>query len=225
MVNTAQEERVDVRLDIDPRFARAQGGCQESLSALLRAHDGLVQAAVRRQVTGSVPFAELLQAGRIGLWQAILKFDAQRGYRFATYAWPCIVHAIWEVARAERGAEACGLLEIETAADPACMYAAQEVHAELQRVLERMPERLREVVIRRYGLRGEAPALFQQIGAQWGLTGERARQLHMEALLWLQQPAHAPRLLSLLERHTVEDYTAAAERRARWRARRQPRHD
>ncbi len=38
---------------VNPRFARAQAGCQESLNALLRQHEGLVQAAVRRQVTGS----------------------------------------------------------------------------------------------------------------------------------------------------------------------------
>ena len=38
---------------VDPRFARAQAGCQESLNALLRQHEGLVQAAVRR--TGKNP--------------------------------------------------------------------------------------------------------------------------------------------------------------------------
>ena len=55
---------------VDPRFARAQAGCQESLNALLRQHEGLVQAAVRRQVTGSASLDELLQAGREGLWRA-----------------------------------------------------------------------------------------------------------------------------------------------------------
>jgi hypothetical protein len=34
-------------------------------------HDGLVQAVVRRQVLGDLPFAEALQAGRVGLWRAI----------------------------------------------------------------------------------------------------------------------------------------------------------
>ncbi len=44
-------------------FPAAQAGCRASLNALMRAHEGLVQAAVRRQVTGSAAFDELLQAG------------------------------------------------------------------------------------------------------------------------------------------------------------------
>jgi hypothetical protein len=81
-------------------FTRTQAGCQESLNALLRQHAGLVQAAVRRQVTGGAAFEDLLQAGRAGLWRAILGFEPQRGTRFATYAWPSIVRAIWRASRA-----------------------------------------------------------------------------------------------------------------------------
>jgi len=45
-------------------FHQAQAGCQDSLSALMTRHDGLVQAVVRRQVLGQMPFFEALQAGR-----------------------------------------------------------------------------------------------------------------------------------------------------------------
>jgi len=223
MVNATEEERVHVRLDVDPRLARAQSGCQESLNALMRAHDGLVQAAVRRQVTGSAPFAELLQAGRIGLWQAILKYDPQRGTRFATHAWPCIVHAIWRAARAVPVCPAVPRDRAYRANDPAEVCLVREVLAELYHVVAELPERLRSVVVQRYGLDGQPPATFGEIGAQWGVTGERARQLHVEALLWLQHPGHAAQLHSLLGRHTVADYTAGATRRAQWRARRRRR--
>ena len=204
----------------DPRFARAQAGCQESLNALLRQHDGLVQAAVRRQVTGSGPFAELLQAGREGLWRAILGFDPQRGVRFATYAWPCIVRAIWRAARA-RPTPAVGLPpDRRAASDPAQLYLEAQVYAALQALLARLPQRLYTVVVQRYGLAGQPPATWRQIGARLGLTGERARQLHQEALMWLQQPAHAQHLRSLLGRHTAAEYATAATRQAQWRARR-----
>lgn len=223
MVNATEEERVHVEPDVDPRLARAQSGCQESLNALMRAHDGLVQAAVRRQVTGSAPFAELLQAGRIGLWQAILKYDPQRGTRFATYAWPCIVHAIWRAARAVPVCPAVPRDRAYSANDPAEVYLVREVLAELYQVVAQLPERLRSVVVQRYGLDGQPSATFGEIGAQWGVSGERARQLHVEALLWLQHPGHAAQLHSLLGRHTVADYTAGATRRAQWRARRRRR--
>jgi DNA-directed RNA polymerase sigma subunit (sigma70/sigma32) len=56
------------------RLRQAQAGERDSLNGLMVEHDGLVRAVVRRQVLGSLPFAEALQAGRIGLWRAILSY-------------------------------------------------------------------------------------------------------------------------------------------------------
>ena len=67
-------------------FGQAQAGCSDSLNALMARHDGLVQAVVRRQVLGQLAFAEALQAGRSGLWRAILGYDPSRGPAFSTYA-------------------------------------------------------------------------------------------------------------------------------------------
>jgi DNA-directed RNA polymerase specialized sigma subunit len=36
--------------------------------------------------SGTLPYDEALQAGRIGLWQALLRFEPQRGTTFSTYA-------------------------------------------------------------------------------------------------------------------------------------------
>jgi hypothetical protein len=49
-----------------------------------------------------------------------------------------------------------------------------------------------------------------------GLSGERARQLHTEALIWLRQPAHAQQLRSLLSRHTLAEYEAVEAETQRW---------
>jgi hypothetical protein len=69
----------------------------------MAAHEGLVHAVVRKQVLGDLPFAEALQAGRIGLWRAIAGYDPQQGTAFSTYAWTSIMHHVWrEVKLAER---------------------------------------------------------------------------------------------------------------------------
>lgn len=207
--------------EADPySFTRAQAGCQESLNLLLRQHEGLVQAAVRQQVTGSAAFADLLQAGREGLWHAILGFDPQRGTRFATYAWPCIVRAIWRAARARPPPPGGLPPDHQATTDPAQLYVARQVQAALYALVQRLPPRLRFIVVRRYGLEGQAPATYAQLGRELGRTRERVRQLHQEALLWLQQPAHAQQLRSLLDRHTAPEYAVAAARQAQWRARR-----
>lgn len=210
----------------DPcRFTRAQAGCPESLNALLRQHEGLVQAAVRQQVTGSAAFEELLQAGREGLWRAILGFDPQHGTRFATYAWPCIVRAIWRAART-RPVPPLGLPpDRQATTDPAQLYAERQVQAALHALVRRLPSRLRYIITRRYGLDGQPPATYAYLGRQLGLTRERVRQLHQEALLWLQHPAHAQQLRSLLDRQSTSEYAAAAARQAQWRARGRGRRD
>ncbi|MCP4423603.1 MAG: hypothetical protein GY803_03830 [Chloroflexi bacterium] len=49
-------------------------------------HKGLVYAVMRQQVLGELTYDEALQAGRTGLWRAILGYDPERGTTFATYA-------------------------------------------------------------------------------------------------------------------------------------------
>ena len=50
--------------------------------------------------------------------------------------------------------------------------------------------------------------------------GERVRQLHTEALVWLRHPAHSQTLRSLLNRHHLADYQTAHEQAQHWLRRR-----
>ena len=206
-------------------FGQAQAGCRDSLARLMAAHEGLVHAVVRKQVLGHLPFAEAVQAGRIGLWRAILGYDPQRGTAFSTYAWISIMHHVWrEVKRAERNhsqtAEYLPLHEESYStpepADPARVWEESAIQSALWDLVARLPERLRRVILARYGLTGQARSFYFQIGATLGISGERARQLHREALIWLRQPAHSQQLRSLLGRHTVADYEAVEAETQRW---------
>ena len=100
------------------------------------------------------------------------------------------------------------------------VWEAWLVRGALHDLVGGLPERLRSVIIARYGLAGKSATTYRQIGATLGLTGERARQLHTEALVWLRHPAHSQRLRSLLGRHTVADYEAADALAQRWLRRR-----
>lgn len=51
----------------------------------------------------------------------------------------------------------------------------------LKAIVETLPERCRQVVIRRYGLDGREPATLAEIGGELGVTKERVRQLQHEA--------------------------------------------
>jgi hypothetical protein len=50
----------------------------------MKTHDGLVQAVVRKQILGDLPYDEAIQAGRIGLWRAMLGDEPNRGNAFCT---------------------------------------------------------------------------------------------------------------------------------------------
>jgi RNA polymerase sigma factor (sigma-70 family) len=214
-------------------FHQAQTGGRESLNALMERHDRLVHAVVRRQVLGDLPYAEALQAGRIGLWRAILRFEPGRGHAFSTYAWPSIVHHVWravkEYTRACR-AEQCEL-DVErsawqslTCADPATITDARSIHRALYALVTRLSERLRYVIVARYGLAGQRRCFYQEIGAQLAISHERARQLHTEALVWLRHPAHSYQLRSLLGRHRLSDYEWTEREAQRWLCKRGGRH-
>ncbi|MEA3376040.1 MAG: sigma-70 family RNA polymerase sigma factor [Chloroflexota bacterium] len=207
------------------QFIQAQAGCSENLSQLMARHDGLVQAVVRQQVLGDLPFEEALQAGRIGLWRAILGFDPERGFAFSTYAWPCIKHRIW------RAVKACGQvdrtqipLDSLEVPGPAVIWEGKAIQRALLSMVDRLPPRLAYVVVARYGLQGHTPFLYRQIGAALGLTKQRAHQLHAEALVRLRHPAFSYRLRSLLDRHTLADYEQADEEAQRWLHQRGGRH-
>ena len=69
-------------------YKKAQGGCQESLNELMARHEGLVRWVAQHQWLLTLPYEEALQAGRQGLWRAILGYDVGRGITFSTYAYP-----------------------------------------------------------------------------------------------------------------------------------------
>lgn len=215
-------------------FRQAQRGDRESLNALMERHDGLVQAVVRRQVLGELPYAEALQAGRIGLWRACMRFDPSRGYAFSTYAWSSIVHHVWRAVKthmrrvcAKRaGPEegCCSEWHWVSCVDPARMNMAWLVHGALHDLVAGLPGRLRAIIVARYGLDGQRIELYGEIGERLGVSGERVRQLHGEALVWLRHPPHSHALRSLLSRHRVDDYAWADVEAQGWLRKRGGRH-
>ena len=137
-------------------FACARAGCRACQDGLMHQHERLVHFILRQQASGDATYDDLLQEGRIGLWQAILHFDPQRGVAFSTYAGVAIQHRIWHAAKQ------AGLPESEPSpADlpDACELAEENVwRADVREALvgavSRLPERLRQVVCAAYGLDG-----------------------------------------------------------------------
>jgi RNA polymerase sigma factor (sigma-70 family) len=212
-------------------FEQAQAGCQESVGLLLTRYERLVHYVTHGQQLWGLPYEEAAQAGRHGLWRAILNYDLERGTPFTSYAYVAIMKYIWAAVQAHLrrvGREApLGELALYWQAwgpDPAWLRDQQDIRQVLHELVARLPERLRRVIVARYGLDGQEPLTLQAIGAQLGLTKERVRQLQGEALVWLRQPAHSQELRGLLARHTQEQYELAEVLAQAWLQRRGGRH-
>ena len=200
------------------KLACAQGGCPVCLEALLLQHKRLIYVVVRRQYPGKSDYADLIQAGWIGLWQAILHFDPGRGSTFSTYAGRAIRNRIWQ--EVERGWKKAGWLEAARAreglSEIVSAWQEAQVHQALVEELACLPERLRQVIVLSYGLEGQAPMRLKEIGQQMGVSGERIRQLRNEALVLLRLPALSIRLRGLCEQDSRQAYQQACRMNDAW---------
>lgn len=199
-------------------IACAQAGCTVCLEALLNQHKKLIYVVIHRQYPGKCDYADLIQEGWIGLWQAILHFDAERGCTFSTYAGRAIRNRIWLAV--EQAWKKEGWLEAvrarESLSEIVIDWQQEQVRQALAEELACLPERLQQVIGQVYGLDGQAPMFLAEVGQQMGLSGERIRQLRNEALVLLRLPALSMRLRSLCERDSRRDYRQARQLNNAW---------
>lgn len=77
----------------------------------------------------------------------------------------------------------------EQSSAPEDLLQDSGVHGLLDHLIERLDGKQREVLMRRYGLRGHEPATLEQVGSLLGVTRERVRQIQIEAVRRLRQLA------------------------------------
>lgn len=203
----------------DALLVRSPVGGSAGIEQSLHRHEGLIHAVIRREGSGSLTYEEALQAGRIGLWRAILNYDPARSTAFSTYAWVAIRRHIRRTAAQEAGDPRCQLMPRPPRRTPDPSSGSGQalderveqalIHEALFTLLSRLPNRLRLVVIARYGLDGRPSRTLRQLGSQLCLSHERIRQLEQEALAWLRHPAHSLSLRQLLDKNTAADYRQA----------------
>ena len=199
----------------------------QAVQQAMEEHDGLVHAFIRRQGGGDISYEEAVQAGRIGLWYAIRGYDPTRGTAFSTYAWVAICRHIHRRVK-ELNQDTDGWTEEIPVSwvvpDPEGEMERKLIQEVVHDLVSQLPERLRQVIVGRYGLGEEGPCTLKQLGKEMGYTGERVRQLQQDGLAWLRHPVHSWRLRQLVERNTAADYRRAlAQNAALRRSRRQKR--
>tara|TARA_R110001592_G_scaffold87103_3_gene257171 strand:- start:839 stop:1804 length:966 start_codon:yes stop_codon:yes gene_type:complete len=75
----------------------------------------------------------------------------------------------------------------ERSADPGEELQNNDIQNNLEQWIDELPEKQREVLSRRFGLRGHETSTLEDVGREIGLTRERVRQIQVEALKRLRE--------------------------------------
>ena len=87
----------------------------------------------------------------------------------------------WPLEPREDSAELGDFIEDERTSDTPDTVMREMETAHLKEAIERLPERARYVLIRRYGLDDREPATLAELGDELDISRERVRQLQREA--------------------------------------------
>lgn len=154
-----------------------------TIEQIIKDNENLVYFVLKKYFTQFLNDEDMIQIGRIGLWQAAKGFDPSRGTAFSTYAVAAIYHEITKELRKQHtqsrsgavtslqepivtsnddGTELC--LE-DTLSAPINAYDALDCEVDVTRALAKLKERERGV------LRAYADGYtMEEIGHQHGIT-------------------------------------------------------
>jgi RNA polymerase sigma factor (sigma-70 family) len=158
----------------------------------------LVVSIAKRHAGQTDNFFELLSDGNMSLMRAVEKFDYSRGNKFSTYAsWAIMKNFARSIPEEKTRKEryVTGRDELFDVApdnrtdEHELLSTAEQAASRVNRLLENLSPRDREIVRLRAGLDGSEPKTLEQIGQQLGITKERVRQLNVRIMKQLRDLA------------------------------------
>jgi RNA polymerase primary sigma factor len=193
--------------------AQAKRGDAAAVNALARANLTFVVAIARKFTSRGARLDDLVQEGNIGLMKAIEHFDTNKNVRFATYAVWWIRAYITRYLKDnrsqvrggehERGVMSDFSLDAPVEEDSEMTYLDkiqdntaetadqsflklerdQEVSLALQKVRRRIGDLGWDIVQER--LTQDKPRTLEELGARWGVSRERVRQVELKTKSFL----------------------------------------
>jgi RNA polymerase sigma factor (sigma-70 family) len=176
-----------------------QHQAQEVKAQLINCNMRLVVSIAKRHSAQTDNFFELLSDGNVSLIRAVEKFDFSRGNKFSTYAsWAIMKNFARSIPEEKHRREryVTGHEELFDAApdtrtdEQECLASAEQASHRVNRLLEYLDPRERQIIRLRAGLDNGAEGMtLEKIGEQLGITKERVRQLNVRAMKKLRSLA------------------------------------
>lgn len=170
---------------------------------LINCNMRLVVSIAKRHIAQSDNIFELISDGNISLIRAVEKFDYSRGNKFSTYAsWAIMKNYARSIPEEKNRREryVTGHEQVFEAApdnrsdEHECIAAAQQASYKVNRMLEYLDPRERQIIRMRAGLDNDTGGMtLEKIGEELGITKERVRQLNVRAMKKLRSLAESER--------------------------------
>jgi RNA polymerase sigma factor (sigma-70 family) len=180
-----------VRIQLLKEIEDLQAEANSVKDLLINANMRLVVHIAKKHVGPNDNMFELLSDGNMSLIRAVEKFDFGRGFKFSTYAsWAIIKNFARSIPDEKHRRErfVTGHDDVFEAApdmrtDEHELLVTQEraTHS-VNRLLEYLEPRERDIIRMRAGLDGHEPMTLDQIGREFQVTKERVRQLNQRAM-------------------------------------------
>jgi RNA polymerase sigma factor (sigma-70 family) len=187
-----------VRIEDLEAIERLQERINAVKDTLISCNMRLVVSIAKRHANQTDNFFELLSDGNMSLMKAVEKFDYSRGNKFSTYASWAIMKNFARSLPQEKNHKERYVTGHEDLFDAALdnrtdehevVAAAEQATRRVNRLLEHLDPRDREIIRLRAGLDGSEPKTLAQIGEQLGITKERVRQLNVRIMKQLRDLA------------------------------------
>ncbi len=165
---------------------------------LIECNQRLVHNLATKHLNPGQNLDELKSDANVSLMRAVEKFDYSRGNKFSTYAtWAIMKNFARSIpdenTRKQRyltGTEELFEGKADVRSDEQeVVAAAEQARDRVNRLLEYLDPRTREVIRMRTGLDGSEEMTLEQIGQHFGITKERVRQINVRGMKQLREKA------------------------------------
>lgn len=173
-----------------------KAGIRACRDRLINCNQRLVYAQAKQKLALGENIDDLVSDGNLSLMRAVEKFDYGRGNKFSTYAtWAIMKNFARSIpdAKTHKQRYMTGHDELfEAKADvrtdeQEVLAQADAARARVNRLLEHLDARTREVIRMRTGLDGSEEMTLEQIGQHFGITKERVRQINVRGMKMLRE--------------------------------------
>jgi len=182
-------------------LSRYQDGDMDAKNILVEKNLRLVAHIVKKYASSGRDTDELIAIGIVGLVKAVNTFKADKGSRLGTYAARCIDNELLMMLRTERklnreislyepigtdkeGNEISFIDVVEDTSEDVVdsMMLSERIQKMYLAIDEVLTDREREIIYKRYGLRGYKEVTQREIGTMMGISRSYVSRIEKKAL-------------------------------------------